>query len=63
MAGARGALGDGERTGQYRLGAEETLFDRDGSSYLSRLDFAVAVIDMAENHEVSGRRVAVGPPY
>ncbi len=63
MAGARGALGDGERSGSYRLGGEETLFDRDGSSYLSRLDFAVAVIDMAESHAVSAGRVAVGPPY
>lgn len=63
MAGARGALGDGERTGRYRLGGEETLFDREGSSYLSREDFAVAVVDMAESHAVSGRRVAVGPPY
>ena len=42
---------------------EETLFDRNGSSYVSREDFAVAVVDMAENHAIAGRRVAVGPPY
>jgi len=63
MTGARGALGDGERTGRYRLGEEETLFDRNGSSYISRNDFAVAVIDVAESREVASRRVAVGPPY
>jgi putative NADH-flavin reductase len=63
MTGARGALTSGERTGRYRLGGEETLFDRNGSSYVSREDFAVAVVDMAENHAIAGRRVAVGPPY
>lgn len=63
MTAARGALGSGERTGRYRLGGEETLFDRNGSSDLSRQDFAVAVVDLAESHEITGRRVAVGPPY
>ena len=63
MTGARGALSSGERTGRYRLGGEETLFDRNGSSYLSREDFAIAVVDMAESHAISGRRVAVGPPH
>ena len=60
MTGARGALTSGARTGRYRLGGEETLFDRNGSSYLSREDFAIAVVDMAEDHVVSGTRVAVG---
>jgi len=63
LTAARGAIGDGERTGRYRLGGEETLFDRNGSSALSRRDFAVAVIDLAESHEIVGRRAAVGPPY
>lgn len=63
MTGARGALGPGERTGRYRLGGDETLFDRNGSSDMSREDFAIAVVDMAESREVAGRRVAVGPPY
>jgi uncharacterized protein len=63
MTAASGALGDGERTGRYRLGGDETLFDRNGSSNLSRQDFAVAVIDLAETQEIAGRRVAVGPPY
>lgn len=63
MTAGSGALGDGERTGRYRLGGEETLFDRSGSSAISRQDFAIAVIDLAESHEIAGRRVAVGPPY
>lgn len=63
MTAARGALGDGERTGKYRLGGEETLFDRNGSSDISRQDFAVAVIDLAERRDRAGTRVAVGPPY
>jgi putative NADH-flavin reductase len=63
MTAASGSLSAGERTGHYRLGGEETLFDRNGSSFLSREDFAIAVIDLAESHEIAGRRVAVGPPY
>lgn len=64
MAAAYGSiLGRGEQTGCYRLGGQETLFDRNGSSLLSREDYAIAVIDMAESHTVTGKRVAVGPPY
>ncbi|HSG63832.1 MAG TPA: hypothetical protein VLD39_02485, partial [Gammaproteobacteria bacterium] len=63
MTAARGALGDGERTGRYRLGGEETLFDRNGSSDIGRADFAIAVIDVAESRDRAGARVAVGPPY
>jgi uncharacterized protein len=54
---------DGEYMGRYRLGDQETLFDRNGSSMLSAADYAVAIIDMAESHTVTGKRVAVGPPY
>lgn len=63
LTAARGALGAGARTGKYRLGEEETLFDRNGSSDISREDFAVAVIDLAESHEITGKRVAVGPVF
>ena len=64
MSAAYGAIMDeGEYTGRYRLGDQETLFDRNGSSLLSREDYAIAVIDMAESHTVTGKRVAVGPPY
>lgn len=64
MSAAYGAImGQGEITGRYRLGDQETLFDRNGSSMLSREDFAIAIIDMAESHTVTGKRVAVGPAY
>ena len=64
MSAAYGSIMDqGEPTGRYRLGDQETLFDRNGSSLLSREDYAIAVIDMAESHTVTGKRVAVGPPY
>ena len=64
MSAAYGSIMDGgEPTGRYRLGDQETLFDRNGSSQLSREDYAIAVIDMAESHTVTGKRVAVGPPY
>ena len=64
MSAAYGSIMDqGESTGRYRLGDQETLFDRNGSTLLSREDYAIAVIDMAESHTVTGKRVAVGPPY
>ena len=66
MSAAWGAIivgKDGEFKGRYRLGDQETLFDRNGSSMLSAKDYAVAIIDMAESHTVTGKRVAVGPPY
>ena len=52
-----------EITVHYRLGDQETLFDRNGSNTLSKEDYAIAVIDMAESHTVTGKRVAVGPTY
>lgn len=64
MSASFGAIREmGEYTGRYRLGDQETLVDRNGETYLSRQDFAIAVIDMAESHTVTGKRVAVGPAY
>ena len=62
MSAAYGSIMErGEFTGHYRLGDQETLFDRNGSSLLSKEDYAIAVVDMAESHTVTGKRVAVGP--
>ncbi len=44
------------RTGKYRLGTEEPVFDKDGESILSVEDLAVAVVDELENHEFSRQR-------
>ena len=64
MSAAYGSILEaGEFTGRYRLGNQETLFDRNESSLLSKEDFAIAVIDMAESHTVTGKRVAVGPVW
>ncbi|MGW6121297.1 NAD(P)-dependent oxidoreductase [Nocardia sp. NPDC055165] len=38
----------GERTGDYRVGADELLVDADGVSAISMEDFAVALLDEAE---------------
>jgi putative NADH-flavin reductase len=64
MSAAYGSIMDrGEPTGRYRLGSDETLVDRNGSNLLSKEDYAIAVIDMAESHTVTGKRVAVGPMW
>jgi putative NADH-flavin reductase len=40
---------NGERTGTFRLGGDQVLEDARGRSRISRADFAVALIDEAEN--------------
>ena len=49
----------GERTGNYRIGGDRLLEDRNGMSRISRADFAVALIDEAENTEHVNRRISV----
>ncbi|MFV0537423.1 MAG: NAD(P)-dependent oxidoreductase [Dysgonomonas sp.] len=44
------------RTGKYRLGTEEPVFDKDGESILSVEDLAIAVVDELENHKFSHQR-------
>lgn len=44
------------RTGKYRLGTEEPVFDKDGESVLSVEDLSVAVVDELENHKFSRQR-------
>lgn len=41
-------LAPGERTGNYRLGADELLLDAEGNSTISMEDLAVALVDEAE---------------
>ncbi|MCV9909665.1 NAD(P)-dependent oxidoreductase [Brucella sp. HL-2] len=41
-------LQPGERTGKYRLGADEPVFDDKGESKISVEDLAVAIVDEAE---------------
>jgi hypothetical protein len=42
-------LAPGERTGRYRLGGDRLLVAADGRSHISMEDFAVAILDEAEN--------------
>jgi hypothetical protein len=39
----------GKRTGVYRIGGDQMLLDKKGKSKISMEDFAVALIDEAEN--------------
>jgi uncharacterized protein len=50
----------GERTGQFRVGGDQLLFDASGQSRISCEDFAVAVVDELEKGENIQRRVTVG---
>ena len=40
---------NGERTGEFRIGGDQLMEDARGRSRISRADFAMAVIDEAEN--------------
>jgi uncharacterized protein len=50
----------GERTGQFRTGADQLLRDEEGKSRISMEDFAVAVVDELENPKSIRRRFTVG---
>ena len=64
MSAAYGSImQEGVIMDRYRLGDQETLFDRNGSSLLHKNDYAIAVIDMAESQTVARKRVAVGPMW
>jgi uncharacterized protein len=53
-------LRPGTRTGKFRLGTDDLLRDKDGSSRISTEDYAVAMIDEMENPRHTGRRFTVG---
>lgn len=48
------------RTGKYRLGTDEPVFDGNGESVLSVEDLAVAVVDELENHKFPRQRFTAG---
>ncbi|MBE7178499.1 MAG: NAD(P)-dependent oxidoreductase [Mucilaginibacter polytrichastri] len=50
----------GERTGTFRSGLENPVFDAEGRSHISVNDLAVAVIDEAENPQHVRSRFTVG---
>jgi putative NADH-flavin reductase len=50
---------NGPRTGVFRIGGDQALEDDRGRCRLSRADFAVALIDEAEQAKYSRRRISV----
>ena len=52
-------IAPGERTGAYRTGADELIVDANGESSISLEDYAVAVIDEAEDPLHERRRFTV----
>lgn len=52
-------LTNGRRTGTFRIGGDQLMEDDRGRSRVSRADFAVAVIDEAENGEYVRERFSV----
>lgn len=43
--GDMGSKGPGKRTGIYRLGKDDMIFDKDGNSFISVEDYAKAMVD------------------
>jgi putative NADH-flavin reductase len=52
-------FGPGKRTGNYRIGGDQMLKDANGKSMISMEDFAVALVDEAENSGHVGARFSV----
>jgi uncharacterized protein len=53
-------IGAGERTGRFRVGGDQLLFDASGRSRISYEDFAVAILDEIEWPQHFQRRFTVG---
>ena len=49
----------GKRSGNYRIGGDQMLVDKKGKSKISMEDFAVALVDEAENSNFIGTRFSV----
>ncbi|HVV94097.1 MAG TPA: NAD(P)H-binding protein [Hyphomicrobiales bacterium] len=50
----------GERTGKFRLDTDTLLVDTEGKSFISREDFAIAVVDELEHPQFIRKRFTVG---
>lgn len=50
---------EGKRTGTYTLGKDQLLFNSKGNSYISYADFAIAIVDEAENKAHINERFTV----
>lgn len=50
----------GDRTGQYRVGGDQVLYDATGASRISMEDYAVAMVDVLEGRKYGQQRITVG---
>ena len=50
---------EGKRTGSYTLGKDELLVNSQGNSYISYADYAIAIVDEAENADHINERFTV----
>ncbi|MBC1434533.1 NAD(P)-dependent oxidoreductase [Listeria rocourtiae] len=55
-----GLFEPGERTGTYATGKDELIIDAKGNSYISMEDYAIALVDEAENAKHIRARFTVG---
>lgn len=55
-----GSIAPGKRTGQFRLGGDQLVTDAKGDSKISMEDYAVALIDEAEQAKHIGKRFTIG---
>ena len=53
-------LHPGQRTGKFRLGTDEPVFDENGKCEISVEDMAVAIVDELENNQFIKRRFTLG---
>jgi uncharacterized protein len=53
-------LHPGERSGTFRLGTDQPVFDKSGKCDISVEDMAVAIVDELENNEYIKRRFTLG---
>jgi putative NADH-flavin reductase len=52
-------VGPGERTGKYRTGGDQLLADKEGRSFISYEDYAVALVDELERGRNLRKRMSV----
>ena len=58
--GDMGAKGPGKRTGVYRLGKDDMIFDKDGNSFISVEDYAKAMVDELADPAHHKERFTIG---
>lgn len=58
--GDMGAKGPGKRTGVYRIGKDDMIFDKDGNSFISVEDYAKAMVDELSTPAHHKERFTIG---